>query len=134
MLYVITTHSSLLPAWKLPGTPGNEGERDLNTNGNWRRGHLIVFWLIARLPALEKCACAELGIFYFILFFMWRKLGRVLVGLDIFLMLPPVSCVKVHIAMRAALTAPRGLRAFLERLGAAGQTQGRNCNFGEEQM
>lgn len=96
MLYIITTHSRLFPAWNLPGIPGNKGERDLNTNDSWRRGHLIVFWLIARLPAREKFAYAELGIF-----FTCRKMGWVLVGLYIFLMLPRVNYVKVHVATRS---------------------------------
>lgn len=112
MLYIIPTYSRLLPAWNLPGIPGNKGGRDLNTNDSWRRGHLIVFWLIARLPALEKFAWAEVGIF-----FMCRKLGWVLVGLYIFLMLPIVNYVKVHVAMRSVFPAQRGLQAFFERLG-----------------
>lgn len=38
MLYIIPTYSRLLPAWNLPGIPGNKGGRDLNTNDSWRRG------------------------------------------------------------------------------------------------
>jgi len=102
----------LLPAWNLPGIPGNKGERDLNTNDSWRRGHLIVFWLIARLPALEKFACAEPGIF-----FMCRKLGWVVVRLYIFLMFHTVKYVKVHIAIRSVFLSPRGHQASFEGLG-----------------
>lgn len=111
MLYILTAYSRLLPAWNLPDTPGNKGERDSNTNVSWRRGPLIVFWLIARLPALEKFACAEIDIF-----FMCRKFYWVLVGLYIFLMLPTVNCVKIHSSYEVSVSSSKAFRPFLEDL------------------
>lgn len=52
VLHVITIRSSLLLAWKPPGIPGNEGDRERNANDGGGGGHLMALWLIA------SCACS----------------------------------------------------------------------------